>query len=176
MSEKKIPQEDLRLKEEQREGLKRTLGKVVEGKLPIEYTERRPMITVGDVVTDTLLEQGIRPDLSVIDHKTRRGRYEGREEHEAFDPIFELKNPPETITREAWDVVQQALENDEPTLIEVEGEEDLLSLVAIALCPPGGVVLYGVPSEGMVINEVSKDLKEKAWEVINNMIEVDEGR
>ncbi|MEF8874261.1 MAG: GTP-dependent dephospho-CoA kinase family protein [Candidatus Thermoplasmatota archaeon] len=177
MSGHEIPKKDLRLKKEQRNRLKKTLGTIVEGELPESYADSKPIIAVGDVVTEILLEQDIIPDVGMIDQKTRRGEYEsGMREKEAFDIEIEIKNPPEMMTHAAWNALQKALNKEEPVLIDVEGEEDLLSLAAIALCPDGGVVIYGVPSEGMVINEVSDDIKEKAWEVINNMIEVDEGR
>ncbi len=35
--------------------------------------EPEPVITVGDVVTLTLLEMGIVPDLSIVDYQTQRG-------------------------------------------------------------------------------------------------------
>ncbi len=174
MLDKKIPDSDLRLKKEQRIRLKDTLGEVVQGELPLKYLDKKPIIAVGDVVTDTLLEQGLKPDVAVIDGKTRRGPFEYDNLVE-FPTELDIKNPPEIIVRKAWCAFQSAIEKDEPVLIRVEGEEDLLSLVAIVLCPLDGIVIYGVPSEGMVINEVSKDLKEKSWEVINNMIEVNKG-
>ncbi|MEF8835611.1 MAG: DUF359 domain-containing protein [Candidatus Thermoplasmatota archaeon] len=169
-----IPDTDLRLKEEDREELKRTLGPVVEGELPERFIEKNPIITVGDVVTDTLLEQGIRPDVGIVDGKTQRNDYEFREWDE--EETIKLKNPPSLIKKEAWTTIKGAIEREEKVMIFVEGEEDMLSLVAIALCPHGGLVIYGVPEEGMVINEVSEDVKAKTWEIINKMIEVENGR
>lgn len=169
-----IPDTDLRLKEEDREELKRTLGPVVEGELPERFMKKTPIITVGDVVTDTLLEQGIRPDVGVVDGKTQRDDYEFREWDE--EKTIKLKNPPSLIKKEAWTTIKEAIEREEKVMLFVEGEEDMLSLVAIALCPLGGIVIYGVPGEGMVINKVSKDVKKKTWEIINKMIEVDDGR
>jgi len=174
---KEIPDTDLRLKKEQRDRLKETYGEIIEGDLPERYCDKDPIVAVGDVVTDILLKQGVVPNVSTIDHKTRRGGYKsGTSKKDAFDIEFDIKNPPEMISRPAWIVMEKALKKEKTVLIEVEGEEDLLSLVAIILCPSGGLVIYGVPSEGMVINEVSEEFKEKAWEVINNMIKVNEGR
>ncbi|MBS3817662.1 MAG: DUF359 domain-containing protein [Candidatus Thermoplasmatota archaeon] len=173
MIDPEIPNTDLRLSEEDREELKETLGTVIKGKLPDRFVSRDPLIAVGDVVTDILLEQGVEPDVSIVDGKTRRGRFDKRGWEEK---TINIKNPPEVIKQESWSVIQEAISSEDKELIKVEGEEDLLSLVAIALCPLGGLVIYGVPSEGMVINEVSEDIKEKTWEVINKMKEVDEGR
>jgi len=169
-----IPNTDLKLNEEDRGELKRTLGPVVEGELPKKYRDRRPIISVGDVVTDTLLEQGIRPDLGIVDGKTQRDDYEFREWDE--EEAVKISNPPSVIKKEAWKIIGKAIEREEKVMVYVEGEEDMLSLVAIAMCPDGGIVIYGIPGEGMVINEVSEYVKKKAWEIINKMIEVDEGR
>jgi len=163
------------LSSEDRDELKRTLGPVIEGELPEEFVKKSPKITVGDVVTDTLLEQGIIPDVSIVDGKTQRGDFEKREWKD-LEKISRLRNPRSSISKEAWDKVKQAIERDEKVTIIVDGEEDMLSLVSIVLCPKGGLVIYGIPDEGMVINEISEDIKEEAWEIINKMIEVEDGR
>ncbi|MFW6064422.1 MAG: GTP-dependent dephospho-CoA kinase family protein [Candidatus Natronoplasma sp.] len=170
----KIPDTDLKLRDEDREELKRKLGPVVEGELPERYMEKRPIITVGDVVTDTLLEQGIGPDVCIVDGKTQRDDYEFRDWSE--EEAIKIENPPSIITKEAWKIIKGAIERKKNVMIFVDGEEDMLSLVAVALCPLGGTVIYGIPGEGMVINVVSEDVKEKTWEIINKMIEVDDGR
>lgn len=173
MIDRDVPKTDLRLKEESREELKKTLGPIVKGELPGRYVDKKPLIAVGDVVTETLLEQDIRPDVAIVDGKTRRGEFK-RDWTE--EKTINIRNPPEVIKQESWNAIQDGISSEKPTFIEVDGEEDLLSLVAIALCPLGGLVIYGVPSEGMVINEVSEEIKDKTWEVINDMIEANEGR
>ncbi len=177
MSIEDLPESDLKLKREQRSQLKKALGNVVKGGLPERYKVKEPIITVGDYVTHTLLEQHIIPDLGIVDNKTRRGPYEEKAwDGKEFDKKIDLKNAPERINEESWKIIKRSIEDEEKILIEVHGEEDLLSLPAIIICPLGGIVIYGVPDKGMVINKVTEDLKEKAWEVINNMIEVNEGR
>lgn len=174
-----IPETDLKIKEENRDELKETLGPIVQGDLPKKYTEKKPIITVGDVVTYTLIEQGIYPDVGIIDGKTQRGSFEKRcwkSEKETEIQQIEIQNPQSFITREAWETIEEALGTEEKVIIYVEGEEDMLSLPSIALCPLYGIVIYGVPDEGMVINEVSKEIKKKTWKIINKMIEVGEGR
>ena len=174
MIERDIPDTDLKLKDKSRKKLKKTLGPVVKGGLPERYIDKGPLIAVGDFVTDVLLEQDIRPDVAIVDGKTRRGSFKKRDWTE--EKTINIRNPPEVIKQESWDVIRDAISTEKPVFIEVNGEEDLLSLVAIALCPLGGLVIYGVPSKGMVINEISEEIKDKTWEVINNMIEVNEGR
>ncbi len=164
---------DLVLPDEQRGVLKETLGDVVEGDLPSKYTDKRPIIAVGDVVTHRLLEQGITPDVSLVDGKTRRGPYDPGTPD--IEKRINIKNPAGMITVESWKAVEKALESDKPVLIEVAGEEDMLSLVAISLCPEGGLVIYGYPSKGMVINEVDDSKKERTLEALKKMKKLDDG-
>ncbi len=159
------------LRKDQRIDLRSTLGDVVSGDLPIKYTDKHPIITVGDVVTEVLHRQGVTPDLAVIDNKTRRGEYSPELDYPAKN--IRVNNPPGMITFEAWNVIKDALEDSEPVLIIVEGEEDLLSIVSIILCPEGGIVIYGIPCKGMVVNLVDRQKKEKCWEVINKMKKVE---
>ena len=168
-----IPDHDLRLPEDNREELKQTLGPVISGELPEKYIDSIPIIAVGDVVTDILIEQGITPDVCIYDGITRRGNYE--KEQDRPEKTLNIKNPAGMIKQESWKVIQEAINIKEPVSIEVDGEEDLLSLVSIALCPEGGIVIYGIPSKGMVINEVDSEIRRKTLEVINKMIKVDEG-
>jgi len=54
----------------------------------------------------------------------------------------------------------------------VTGEEDLLALPAIVLAPLGSVVLYGQYDKGVVINEVTEELKKKKlWLYFANLID-----
>ena len=41
-----------------------------------------------------------------------------------------------------------------PTVIDVEGEEDLSPILLILLCPLGAVIMYGQPGEGIVVRRV----------------------
>jgi len=171
---REIPETDLRLRSEDRSELKRTLGPVIDGELPEKYHRMTPKITVGDVVTDILLDQGIVPDVSIVDGKTQRGKFGSRDWED--EDVVRLENPQSMITAVAWKKIRSAIESDEKITIYVDGEEDMLSLVSIILCPDDGIVIYGIPDEGMVINEISDDLRREAWEIINKMIEVEDGR
>lgn len=170
MIDRTTPECDLKLPEHLRNKLKVTLGPVVSGKLPEKYQQASCIISVGDVVTDILVEQGIIPDVSIVDQKTRRGDYEPKKR--PHEKTIYITNPAGTIKKKVWKTIQRAIDIDEPVLIQVDGEEDLLSLVCIALCKKGCLVIYGIPEEGMVINEVDQEIKDKTWEIINNMIKI----
>ncbi|MFO7792994.1 MAG: DUF359 domain-containing protein [Candidatus Saliniplasma sp.] len=171
-SEENIPKSDLRVPNGLRKPLKEKVGDLVDGKLPERYTKYDCIITVGDVVTDVLIEQDIVPDLALVDGKTRRGEYESK--GSVHEKTINIKNPAGIITRDAWEAIQYGLNHEEPITIIVDGEEDLLSLVVIALANKGCLVIYGIPDEGMVINIVDNGIKAKSWEVINKMVNVNE--
>lgn len=162
-----IPKNTLYVPEDLRPEMKETLGEVIDGQLPNKYQSQRPLITVGDVVTETLVQQEMTPDVSIIDGKTRRGDYEGGKYPQ--EKTIYMKNPPGMIVEEAWQIVQRSIESSEPVIIEVDGEEDLLSLVAIVQSPLDALVIYGIPEKGMIVNQVDEEIKEKTWEVINKM-------
>ncbi len=165
-----IPKADLKLPEELRTPLKETFGELVDGPLPEKYCRYGCIITVGDVVTDILIGQGITPDLALVDGKTRRGDYESK--IPSLEKTINIKNPAGVITRDAWEAIIDGLDQEDPVKIIVDGEEDLLSLVVIALADKDCLVIYGIPGEGMVVNIVDDGIKTKSWEVINNMVKV----
>ncbi len=170
MSLSKFPTKSLKLPEDMRNNLRVTLGTVVEGELPSKYHDNRPIISVGDVVTDTLVKQDLIPDVAMVDGKTRRGIYDSTQDYPF--KIVELVNPMGIISKEVWNAIEAAINEPEPILIDVDGEEDLLSIPSIILCPNGGTVIYGIPSKGMVVNVVDDVKKEVCWKVIEKMIEV----
>ena len=58
----------------------------------------------------------------------------------------------------------------EPTLvIEVDGEEDLLLMPAVLHAPPGAVLFYGEPGEGLVAVYPDDKLKEKMMHFLGMM-------
>ncbi len=107
------------------------------------------IIAVGDVVAKNLVASGIDTKVVIVDGKTRRtevgaGRFPG------FYPL-QLTNPQAHITEAAWEKIGAALTSPKRSVIEVKGEEDLLSIPAILLVPEGSFVIYGLPGEGMVV-------------------------
>ncbi len=164
---------DLKLPENLRNQLKESIGPVVSGSLPEKYLKNKPLIAVGDYVNDVLYQQGVVPDVGIIDGKTRRGDYDG--DTPAFEGKIEVNNPPAQITVQSWRAIEKGISSENSLLIMVKGEEDLLAIASMVICPEGGIVLYGIPLKGMSVNVVDKDKKEKAWQVINSMEKVNQG-
>ena len=129
------------------------------------------MVTVGDFCTLDLAARGRSPDIALVDFKTKRE--EDPELREALQrvgrKVLRLANPAGTITREAWAVVSEAFKSEERVRVEVRGEEDLLALVCLALAPDSAAVLYGMPSQGVVVVRADPAAKEKVLGILRRM-------
>ena len=110
-----------------------------------------PLYTVGDVVTYHLRRAGTTPDLAIVDGITEREAVD----EDVLDSVTgghtrSVHNPPATITAELVRELAEAIDDEAPVTIVVDGEEDLAVLPVIVLAPDGASVVYGQPGEGMV--------------------------
>jgi len=167
------------LTEELRRSLKDPLGKLLLGSGPEIYEEisttislKKPprVIFVGDAVAKNALAKGIRRDIMIIDNRERRAQTEPLDVHATR--IFRVRNDPGTIGSEAWAAVEEAVESGDAIMI-VDGEEDLLTLVAMAVAPLGSFVIYGQPDEGLVLVEVDDSAKKSACSFLESMTRTD---
>ena len=166
--------------------LKKQLGKLI---LDSDITERKirkeiagikhKIITVGDRSTERLISFDIYPDLAIIDGVERR-----QEKGTTLaDRMLGLKaknvtrisciNPAGTITQGAITKIRFALSSDKNFILQVVGEEDLLTLPVCYFAPSDTIVCYGQPLEGLVIIKVDQSIKRKAKELmklINNKL------
>jgi GTP-dependent dephospho-CoA kinase len=135
----------------------------------IEEDKPPAIVSVGDIVSINLHSHGIRPNLSVTDNKSMRKQLKPS----TFEDkrVILVKNPQGTITDEAFAAVQKALKEDEENHfhIVVEGEEDLLTLVAVLHSPEGSLVIYGQPQEGIVVVKTTPKKKEEAKSLLKTM-------
>ena len=65
--------------------------------------------------------------------------------------------------------MRDAVNSNEKIKIEVEGEEDLAALVAIATAPDGAHVIYGLPQRGLMVVEVNDDTRQLATAAVKRM-------
>ena len=162
--------------------LKKPLGKLI---LDSDITEKiikkeiagikHKIITVGDRSTERLVSFGIYPDLAVIDGIERR---QGKEKI-LDNRMTELKarnftkisciNPAGTITKEAINKIRFALTGEKDVLLQVFGEEYLLTLPACYFAPHDSLVCYGQPLEGLVLIKVNDSMKRKAKELMKSI-------
>ena len=137
------------------------LGELVEKEKPLK------IISVGDVVSNNMTKHGIFPQVMIVDNRVMR-------EHITpisldADQTLHLKNPPGTLTEQAWSTVQEALSQAQRTKVVVDGEEDLLTLVAVLHAPEKSLVVYGQPQEGIVVVKVTRQKKKMIRRIVEAM-------
>ncbi len=134
----------------------------------IQQNKPPKVTTVGDVVSRETLATGIAVNLRIVDQMTLR---------KSINPIeikaevtYRVRNPAGVITRQAWDAIREALQHRE-AVIYVDGEEDLLAIPAILESPDNAFIVYGQPSQGLVIVTASPVTKHEVKEMMNRMTE-----
>lgn len=163
------------LPDDLKDTLKGYIGQLVDEPTLLKLLKQEKyIVSVGDKVTYTLLKHGFSPVLCIVDFILERKPYptEMKACIQAFGKIhLKIKNPPGTITDELWDAINSVFQNllAGPVCIEVDGEEDLASLAAIYLAPPGVTVIYGLPNKGVVVVQATTTHKQKVKEVLDRM-------
>jgi len=139
------------------------------GKLKRVMEEVRPslLVSVGDVVSRSMLQSDISPQVLIVDNRVMR---------EPITPIpadvdqtLCVKNPPGTLTEEVWATMEEAIQPNRRTRVLVDGEEDLLTLAAVLCAPLGSLVVYGQPHEGIVVVKVTEPMKETVRDWVEAM-------
>lgn len=156
------------LPDEMREELRKPLGRISK---EIEDIGDSRLITVGDIVTYSFLENDVLPNVSVVDRKTKREKVDMKieEKLEEIELCMQTKNPAGTITKDLIKKLDKALSSRDNIRIEVDGEEDLATIPAIILSEKGDIVVYGQPGEGMVYVKVNNEKKDRAIELLSSM-------
>lgn len=163
------------LPDDLKDTLKGYIGHLVDEPRLLELLQNeKHIVSVGDKVTYTLLKHKITPLLCIVDFILERKPYpsEMKESIRGFGALhLKVHNPPGTITDELWNAIKNVFEHptEGPVCIEVDGEEDLASLAAIYLAPPGVTVIYGLPNKGVVVVESTTAHKQKVKEVLDRM-------
>lgn len=119
------------------------------------------VVVVGDYVCSKLLDAKYIPSICIIDRLTRRGVAQQIDES-YFSKILTCYNPRSHICQEAVEGVTEALrlaDAGNRVLVIVDGEEDLLALIAIARSRPEWCVIYGLPGCGVELVFVDSDVK-----------------
>jgi GTP-dependent dephospho-CoA kinase len=162
--------------------LKKPLGKLI---LDSDITERKirkeisdikhKIITVGDRSTERLVSFDIYPDLAIIDGVERRqekgttlaDRMLGFKAKDVTS--ISCINPAGTITQEAIGKIRFALSGEKKYILQVVGEEDLLTLPVCFVAPTNSLVFYGQPLEGLVLIKVNNSMRRKAKELMKSI-------
>jgi len=165
----------LHLPDSLRQQLKTPVGELVEGTIAhcndelrkaAENAKPSPLILVGDTISRNATAAGIMADVIILDNLEKRcqaNRFSVGQRR-----IFYLKNQPGTINANAWEIIRSAIESRN-SLVNVEGEEDLLVLVVIEEAPIGSLVAYGQPDRGIVLVIVSDLEKNRIKQITQKM-------
>ncbi len=158
-----------------RDILNKPIGTLVnEKKLLQVLKNEKKIVSIGDSVTYTLLKNGFEPVFCIVDFKTHRGVCEDEivEKIKSFSKkTIKVDNPPGFITDDLCEVIKIILENIEkgPFLIEIEGEEDLASLIVLFFAPRDVTIIYGLPDKGVLVVKPTKEIKDKVKKVLDIM-------
>ena len=66
-------------------------------------------------------------------------------------------------------MIKKAFSMTSPVRITVFGEEDLLVLPVCIHAPDNSIVLYGQPNEGLVLVEITTEIRNKAQTLLDLM-------
>ncbi len=134
--------------------LQKPLGKLLIGDAigrSIDMHKRGITVSVGDVATEALLNAQVTPTLAVIDFQVQRKPYVALKDRLINNQPFErISSGPGHISKQALDFFETwgkeiGQNPKKQTILVVDGEEDLLTLLAIGHAPMGAVVYYGQP-------------------------------
>lgn len=143
------------LPDELRPQLHRPFGKLLSHLSDLSYSQLithnlQLLITVGDAVTKSLIENGITPDISIVDFKIRRKPVHKNIAEFGFRNIkvFEsARNKPGTLSYGAYTKLLGLIKEEaRPAVLRINGEEDLMTLPAIFLVPLDSLIVYGQPA------------------------------
>ncbi len=158
-----------------RDLLKEPIGQLVDDKELLKLLRNEKyIVSVGDLVTYTLLKHEIEPVFCIVDYKTRRGvcSSEIKDMIKSYGKkCIVVQNPPATISDDLWNVIELAYENLEngSLRIEIEGEEDLASLAAIYMAPSDVTIIYGLPDRGVLVVKPTPKNKQLVKEILDKM-------
>lgn len=167
---------ELRLLPEQRAFLRAPLGILIHGCGGevwdrafglIEELRPKKVISVGDETSRLFADHGRSADVYVVDGHVMRAKVTGA-------PLsgsegLRIVNPAGYISKSAWEVIRRAISIGGGVVVTVEGEEDLLTLVAILEAPVGSMVFYGQPGEGLVAVHVTESKRHEIAEFVGAM-------
>jgi uncharacterized protein (UPF0218 family) len=131
-------------------------------------TQQPPIIiSVGDMVSRDISEYNYNPIIIIIDNKCMRKKIVPRKF--SVEKVFYARNPPGTITVEAIKAIKDALESGKRSQIVIDGEEDLLALIAILYAPEKALIIYGQPKEGFVAIMVTEKKRTETRTILKEM-------
>ena len=161
----------VRLPDELRAAFKDPLGPLYTDAEELLSDAGEPLIAVGDIVTYHFERAGRRPDVALVDGRTKRRAVddEVRDAVDAGADRIDTVNPAGVLTADLLEALRDAVARDGQTTIVVDGEEDLATLPAVLAAPEGATVVYGQPDRGMVAVDVTPETQAEFRELLERM-------
>ncbi|MCD4740214.1 DUF359 domain-containing protein [archaeon] len=153
------------LNERLRKELKNPIG-------PLVQEIQNNSIIVGDQCLTNALQNNKKPLLGIYDNLIKRKPTEKNQKKtikEWTAKKITLDNPAGTITEKAITEIKKAIEKQEQTKIEINGEEDLLVIPCIIHAKQNTNIYYGQPNEGIVLVKATQQNKQKANKMLEEM-------
>ncbi|MBM3905782.1 MAG: DUF359 domain-containing protein [Thaumarchaeota archaeon] len=161
----------MRLPDFLRDELKEPLGILLKDTTKENIAKHIPkssyIITVGDATTEKILAHGFTTSLQIVDGYEKRGK---RIPPQSNSTKLYCDNPAAQITQQSIDLIRQAFSSKPPIQILVNGEEDLLVIPVCIYAPQNSVVMYGQPNEGLVIVQITQEIRNKTKNLLDRMI------
>jgi len=143
-------------------------GEEVAGPEFARLVEEAPMVvTVGDRVTETMASLGRTPEVQVVDGMERR--MQRAPPKVGYARLLKVKNPAGTLTLGAIGAMRAAFLGMKPVRVLVRGEEDLMTILAIAMAPVSAVVFYGQPGVGVVVVKANAVAKSRNRSILEKL-------
>ena len=164
----------MRLPENLRDSLKKPLGilipdyEVTRSSVSSKIPKDAFVVTVGDATTEKMISFGLSPSLQIVDSLEKRNKRDLPGGY--VKTILECTNPAAEITDQSVSIIKQAFGMATPVRIIVSGEEDLLVLPVAIFAPDNSVILYGQPNEGLVLVQVTEEVRNKAKSIMSLMV------
>ena len=125
------------------------------------------IITVGDRTTEKMIDFDLIPSLQIIDGLEKRIKRDVIKLGNAFE--LKIDNPAAEITLESIEIIKKAFTMNSPIRLTVNGEEDLLVLPVCIHAPENSVILYGQPHKGLVLVQITTEIRNKAQALLDLM-------
>jgi uncharacterized protein (UPF0218 family) len=125
------------------------------------------IITVGDRTTEKMIDFDLIPSLQIIDGLEKRIKRDILKLGSAFE--LKIDNPAAEITLESIEIIKKAFSLNPPIRLTVNGEEDLLVLPVCIHAPENSVILYGQPNKGLVLVQITTEIRNKAQALLDLM-------
>ena len=164
----------MQLPDDLRDQLKTPLGNLISDNDPNreiilkKISAESILVTVGDRITENMLQFGLRPRIQIIDG-LEKSNQRSVPADDTINTNLSCRNPPGEITEESIQVIKKAFSSEPPVRIVVDGEEDLLVIPVCISAPENSVVMYGQPNEGLVIVQITPEIRAKVQKILDAM-------